>query len=378
MSKFKSKLLRSMLFSPVLTLLLLSLTLTYNLQAGCFGNGDNLHVEAAAPATWQRNNFDDKLKVKVAELVYAELKSDQTRLQTKMEEIKSADSKLAEILDKIIKHWRHIETEMKLNLDGVPGNLPDPSHHAFIVLGYALAKDGTMKPELIGRLEAALEAYHKYPQAYFYVTGGVPQNGHTEGELMKAWLLEHGVPANQVFAETAAPDTAGNAANTFAMIYENTELNIKTASVITSGYHLKRGALLLYAESLLKAAEMNIAPVEFLTEYNSGWKRQDLEDETPAHRANTLTQILHCNEAFKFLQEIDSTKQPEPVGSKVTNDATPSLSAGAQQSDSAHVKTARVASTGENNAYYLPLILLLFASIIQVLRIKKVKKINVD
>ncbi len=55
---------------------------------------------------------------------------------------------------------------------------------AIVTLGYALNPDGTMHKILEGRLEKTLELAKADPETMIIVTGGVPQNGQTEGKLM--------------------------------------------------------------------------------------------------------------------------------------------------------------------------------------------------
>lgn len=197
-----------------------------------------------------------------------------------------------EIWNKIVDYWNYIENDMIENKDIAPDGLPT-NNHVFIVLGYALNEDGTMQDELIGRLNVALKSAKKYPNSYILVTGGVEKNGHTEGELMSKWLINQGIDENRIIVETKAPDTAGNASNSFEMLYTEYK-GIKSCSLITSQYHLKRGSLLYYAESLLKAKELGVEPIEFIGNGNAGWVREDKVEESMFVKTYSLFSIAHC------------------------------------------------------------------------------------
>lgn len=176
----------------------------------------------------------------------------------------------------IIDYWDWIENDMVENIGVAPDGLPNDNTHAFVVLGFALKSDGTMQPELVGRLETALASAQKYPNSYILVTGGVKKNGWTEGDRMHDWLVEHGVADNRILVENKSANTAQNAEFSFDILYNHP--TIKSISMITSQYHLKRGTILYYAESLIRARELGKTPIKL--NGNAGWYREDKTSET--------------------------------------------------------------------------------------------------
>ena len=62
----------------------------------------------------------------------------------------------------IINYWDWIENDMVESIGVAPDGLPNDNTHAFVVLGFALKSDGTMQPELVGRLETALASAQKF------------------------------------------------------------------------------------------------------------------------------------------------------------------------------------------------------------------------
>ena len=187
----------------------------------------------------------------------------------------------------IIDYWDWIENDMVENIGVAPDGLPNDNTHAFVVLGFALKSDGTMQPELVGRLETALASAQKYPNSYILVTGGVKKNGWTEGDRMHDWLVEHGVADNRILVENKSANTAQNAEFSFDILYNHP--TIKSISMITSQYHLKRGTILYYAESLIRARELGKTPIKL--NGNAGWYREDKNSETLSQKASSLSQI---------------------------------------------------------------------------------------
>lgn len=68
---------------------------------------------------------------------------------------------------------------------------------AIVVLGYGLLPGGVLRPELVGRLQAAFVQALAAPASPIIVTGGNPVNGITEAAAMQAWLQRNGIPAGQ-------------------------------------------------------------------------------------------------------------------------------------------------------------------------------------
>lgn len=127
----------------------------------------------------------------------------------------------------------------------------------------------------------------KYPNSYILVTGGVKKNGWTEGDRMHDWLVEHGVADNRILVENKSANTAQNAEFSFDILYNHP--TIKSISMITSQYHLKRGTILYYAESLIRARELGKTPIKL--NGNAGWYREDKTSETLSQKASSLSQI---------------------------------------------------------------------------------------
>ncbi len=77
-----------------------------------------------------------------------------TDIQRLVEKLKALNSTKGEEWEKIMKYGDYVNTDMNVNVDGLPND------------------DSTMKDELVGRLQTALASALKYPNAYVAVTGG--------------------------------------------------------------------------------------------------------------------------------------------------------------------------------------------------------------
>ena len=82
---------------------------------------------------------------------------------------------------------------------------------AIVVLGYGLLPDGSLRPELVSRLNSAAVQALTAPFSPIIVTGGAPKNGITEAAAMQGYLISRGIPANRIHPEHRAGSTVENA-----------------------------------------------------------------------------------------------------------------------------------------------------------------------
>jgi len=123
------------------------------------------------------------------------------------------------------------------------GDVPAlPSKVMIVTLGYALAKDGTAEKPLLDRLEVALKAAQANPTARIMVTGGQPQAGVTEGDVMTRWLVEKGIDRDRILIEDKSKDTVGNVLNVANLLKRHTA---DAAILVTSASHMRRARTLL-------------------------------------------------------------------------------------------------------------------------------------
>lgn len=109
-----------------------------------------------------------------------------------------------------------------------------------VVLGAGLYDNGTMRPVLINRLQAALALARKYPTAPIIVSGGVPRSGVTEAAAMHRWLRDNGVWDIRITEENTSRSTVENANNTSRILNDR---GATGAVVVTSPDHLQRAMI---------------------------------------------------------------------------------------------------------------------------------------
>ena len=195
----------------------------------------------------------------------------ETDIQRTLEEMALVDPVQAEAWTDIMAYWSHVNTDMVVNIGTVPENLPTDNSVAVVILGFALNSDGTMKDELVGRLQTGLAIANAYPESYVVVTGGGTAANNpdvTEGGLMGEWLLEQGLSESRLIIENQAPNTVGNAENTYKILSEQYP-QVKSLVMVTSDYHVPRGCILFYSKCLLAAYESGGEALEMIS--NAGY-----------------------------------------------------------------------------------------------------------
>ena len=174
-------------------------------------------------------------------------------VQVDIDKLAALDKESADRWAAIIKYWNDANEKDFVNKDILPDGLPDDNSLCIVVLGYQLNADGTMKDELIGRLETALDNADKYPNAYILVTGGGTASANssaTEADCMAEWLLENGIAEDKVIVENMSKTTAENALFSYAILNRDYP-EVSSIAIVTSDYHIPLGCMLFNSEFML-------------------------------------------------------------------------------------------------------------------------------
>jgi tetratricopeptide (TPR) repeat protein len=184
------------------------------------------------------NNFNANLLYGV----YSKVNGDNGAYKSSIAKLRQLDSKKA---NEYIQKLKRTESTIngKLNME-VPEHLPQ-KNHAIVILGYALADDGSMRQPLIERLKTGLAVAKQYPNSKIIVTGGVPKQGITEAEAMSNWLIFQGIDKERIILENKSTDTVENALFTIAILEKE---GIKDVTLVTSASHMRR-ALTVFKEA---------------------------------------------------------------------------------------------------------------------------------
>lgn len=196
--------------------------------------------------------------------LYSKVIGDNSSYKNSISKLKQIDSRKAnEYLQKLETTDSVIDE--KLNT-APPANLPQKDH-AIVILGYALAEDGSMREPLIERLKAGIAIAKQYPNSKIIVSGGVPKQGITEADAMSNWLQTQGIEKDRIILENKSTDTVENALFSTEKLEKE---GIKDVTLVTSASHMRRALTVFneasdfYAELNGKNSDRNFTNVVFL------------------------------------------------------------------------------------------------------------------
>ncbi len=112
---------------------------------------------------------------------------------------------------------------------------------AALVLGFALANDGTARPQLVGRMEHAIGLVKRGTVPRLVLSGGVGKAGHTEASVMRDLALAAGVPAEALILDEDARSTIENFACGRPLLER---LGARGVLLVTEPWHMTRAMLL--------------------------------------------------------------------------------------------------------------------------------------
>src|ERR1700681_915921 len=119
---------------------------------------------------------------------------------------------------------------------------------AIIVLGAAEYR-GKPSPVLEARLNHALFLYLKRMAPRIITTGGAGGDPvFTEGSVGRSYLAEHGVPPEAIVVEREGETTAQSVA---AVVEIMRRMNLKSAIVVSDGYHIFRVKKMLESSGMM-------------------------------------------------------------------------------------------------------------------------------
>ena len=178
--------------------------------------------------------------------------SSRNRVDKLLDDLKDMDEEAWEKWNEIMAFWSYTNNEMEKDNASLPEGLEDTDQLCIIVLGFQLNPDGTMKEELIGRLETALACAKQYPNAYLLCTGGstAQSNGISEAAAMGAWLMENGIPEERLLLEERSLTTTENAQYCCELLRYNYP-EVTSIALVSSDYHIPWAAVLFQTQCIL-------------------------------------------------------------------------------------------------------------------------------
>jgi uncharacterized SAM-binding protein YcdF (DUF218 family) len=128
-------------------------------------------------------------------------------------------------------------------------SLMDESQPADVILVMGAAEyRGRPSQVLQGRLNHALLLYLKHLAPYILTTGGAGGDPNfTEGEVGRAYLVTHGVPAEAIITQAVGSTTVQSLD---AAIETMRRMNLHSAIVVSDGYHIYRVKRVMQAQGI--------------------------------------------------------------------------------------------------------------------------------
>ncbi len=177
----------------------------------------------------------------------------------RLADLAAADAEAAEQWAEIMALWRRIDAT-EIHEGRLPEDLPRDDSLCLVALGFQLNPDGTMREELVRRLEGLLACAEQYPEALIACTGGGTASANpqvTEAGAMADWLRAHGVDDSRILTEDRSLTTAQNAMFTCRILRERYP-QVSRLAIVSSDYHIATGTLLFAAECILRAYPLEV------------------------------------------------------------------------------------------------------------------------
>ncbi len=111
-----------------------------------------------------------------------------------------------------------------------------------VVLGNKVELNGQPSARLQARLDKTIELYHQGWFSQILVSGGVDNMGVDEAKAMKQYLIDRGLPPDQIHLDSAGNNTYLTAQHTAQVMKSH---NFHSVMVISQYFHLPRTRLAL-------------------------------------------------------------------------------------------------------------------------------------
>ena len=125
-----------------------------------------------------------------------------------------------------------------VTVDGM--SQPQRTADVAVVLGTTVHPNGTASPWLQARLARAVELYRQNQVQNIMVSGGTGIEGHDEAQVMRDYLIRHGVPERVIWVDSHGDNTGLSAEHAAALMQKQEWYN---AIVVSQFFHVSRAKM---------------------------------------------------------------------------------------------------------------------------------------
>lgn len=134
-----------------------------------------------------------------------------------------------------------------------------------VVPGNTVYPDGSLSDRLKARLDAAIDIHRAGLCQAVIVSGAVGAEGVDESAAMRSYLIERGVPAQQIIQDAAGFNTEATARNAAAVMRQR---GYRTALAVSQHFHIARLRLLLERQGVQVAGTAHARYLETRDAYS--------------------------------------------------------------------------------------------------------------
>lgn len=142
--------------------------------------------------------------------------------------------RIFKIFVSIIILWFVIHS-LYITFDGLSDN--GKSADLAVILGNKVNKDGTLSTRLEKRLESGIDLYKNHRIKKILVSGGFGKEGFYEGDKMKEYLVENGIPDSLIIVDNHGDNTRATVINTLQL---KPKFKFNSIIIVSQYFHVTR------------------------------------------------------------------------------------------------------------------------------------------
>lgn len=134
--------------------------------------------------------------------------------------------------------WFLIHT-IYISIDGIQNNYQVAD--VAVILGNKVNRDGTISNRLKSRLDCGLQLYKNKYISNIIVIGGYGKEGYFEGDKMREYLVNNGVPDSNIITDNKGNNTIQSVQNAIQL---QQKYSFKSIIIVSQFYHISRTRML--------------------------------------------------------------------------------------------------------------------------------------